>query len=170
MIVISPSRRSMNIAPDLSAGDIVALYTRMLEAWNRRDADGFAALFAPNGSCVGFDGSQMNGRREIAAELSGVFASHPTAAYVAKVREVRHLDGGCALLRAVAGMVPPGKKEPNPAVNTIQGLLVVRDGDWPRIALLQNTPAAFHGRPQLGEQLTAELTEVLRAGKLVGQA
>jgi uncharacterized protein (TIGR02246 family) len=155
---------------ELARNEIVVIYRRLLEAWNQRDAEAFAALFTPAGSCVGFDGSQMNGRRQIAAELSAVFANHQSAAYVAKVREVRSLNGSCALLRAVAGMVPPGKKELNPAVNAIQSLLVVRDGDWPRVALLQNTPAAFHGRPQLGEQLTAELTEVLRAGKLIDQA
>ena len=41
---------------------IVAAYRRLIEAWNRRDADGFAAAFTDTGSTIGFDGSQMNGR------------------------------------------------------------------------------------------------------------
>jgi hypothetical protein len=50
----------------------------------------------------------------------------------------------------------------NPAVNAVQSLLAVKqDGRW-RIALLQNTPAAFHGRPDLSDQLTAELRAELR--------
>ena len=36
-----------------------------------------------------------------------------------------------------------------------------------RIALLHNTPAAFHARPELAEQLTLELTDVLRSGRVV---
>jgi len=36
-----------------------------------------------------------------------------------------------------------------------------------RVALLHNTPAAFHGRPELAEELTRELTEVLRTGQVV---
>ena len=152
---------------EIQRSEILALYRRALEAWNQRDAEAFASLFAPNGSCVGFDGSQMNGRKEIASGLAAVFADHQTAAYVAKLREVRGLGTGCALLRAVAGMVPPGASELNPALNAIQSLVVVRDADWPRVAMLQSTPAAFHGRPQLGEQLTAELVAVLRAGKLL---
>ena len=69
----------------------VALYTRLLEAWNRRSADDFAALFDIEGSAVGFDGSQMNGREAIAGALREVFESHETAAYVARIREVRAL-------------------------------------------------------------------------------
>jgi uncharacterized protein (TIGR02246 family) len=79
----------MSFAPGLTAEPIIALYTRLLEAWNRRDADGFTELFADDCSVVGFDGSQMNGRVQANAELRAIFASHPTASYVAKVHEVR---------------------------------------------------------------------------------
>jgi len=49
-----------------------------------------------------------------------------------------------------------------PAVNAIQTLVAVcNDGEW-RVALFQNTPAAFHGRPELAEALSAELREELR--------
>ena len=59
-------------------------------------------------------------------------------------------------------MVPPGLADINPAVNAVQSLLAVRqDGRW-RIAQLQNTPAAFHGRPDLSDQLTGELRAELR--------
>ena len=145
----------------------VPLYTRMLEAWNRRDADAFAALFTESCNVVGFDGSQMNGRDQTASELRAIFASHPTAAYVAKVRDVRQLDGRVALLRAVVGMIPPGQHDLNPAVNAIQSVVVVLNSGEPRVALLHNTPASFHGRPQLTGQLTAELREVLRSGRIV---
>jgi hypothetical protein len=33
--------------------------------------------------------------------------------------------------------------------------------------LLHNTPAAFHGRPELVEHLTRELTDALRTGRVV---
>jgi uncharacterized protein (TIGR02246 family) len=148
---------------------VLALYTRLLEAWNRRDADAFAALFTTDGSVVGFDGSQMNGVAEIATQLRAIFASHPTAAYVAKVREIRPVDSHTMLLLAVVGMAPPGKRELNPAVNAIQSVVIVETAGRPRIALLQNTPAAFHGRPELAEQLTRELTDVLRSDTIVAR-
>jgi uncharacterized protein (TIGR02246 family) len=145
----------------------VTIYTRLLEAWNQRDAESFASLFAREGSVVGFDGSQMNGAAEIATELRGIFAHHPTASYVAKVREIRQLDAHTILLRAVVGMAPPGKAELNPAVNAIQSLVIAEPSGGPKIELLHNTPAAFHGRPELAKQLTRELTDVLRTGKVI---
>lgn len=146
---------------------VVTTYRRLLEAWNRRDAGAFAALFSESGTAVGFDGSQMNGRAEIEATLRAIFADHQTASYVAKIREVRPLGPGVTLLRAVVGMIPPGMAELNPAVNAVQSLVTVTEAGRPRIALVHNTPAAFHGRPQMVEQLTTELSEVVRQGQLV---
>ena len=156
----------MSLPPDLAV-ELVALYTRMLDAWNRRDADSFTELFTEDCSIVGFDGSQMNGRAQTSAELRAIFASHPTASYVAKVREVRALDSRVALLRAVVGMVPPGQQALNPAVNAVQSVVVVSTSGEPKIALLHTTPAAFHGRPHLSEQLTNELTAEVQSGRIV---
>ena len=52
-------------------------------------------------------------------------------------------------------------------MNAIQSLVMVADGAVMKIALLHNTPAAFHGRPQVAEQLTQELTAVLRTGQIL---
>jgi hypothetical protein len=71
------------------------------------------------------------------------------------------------IVKHVVGMVPPGKAALNPAVNAVQSLVVVERGADIRIALLHNTPAAFHGRPELAEQLTRELTDALRSGRTV---
>lgn len=150
----------------MTRADAGAVYTQLLDAWNRRDADAFAALFTADGSSVGFDGSPMNGREEIASTLRAIFADHQTAAYVAKIREIRPLDGA-TLLRSVVGMIPPGKTELNPAANAIQSLVVVKEAGQPRIALLHNTPAAFHGRPHLVEALTQELAAVAGSGQIV---
>jgi hypothetical protein len=81
--------------------------------------------------------------------------------------EVRALAPGVMLLRSVLGMVPPGKDELKPDVNAIQSLVITkRDADM-KVALLQNTPAAFHGRPELAQQLTSELSDVLRSGQIL---
>lgn len=145
----------------------LGIYRQLLEMWNRRDPDGFASLFGEAGSVVGFDGSQMNGRDEIAETLRAIFNHHQTARYVAKLREIRSLGSGVTLLRAVVGMIPPGETEINPAVNAVQSLVVVAEGGRTRIALLHNTPAAWHGRPRMVEQLTSEPAEVARRGGLV---
>lgn len=142
--------------------DVRALHKAVIDAWNRRDAVGFAAPFAPDGGIVGFDGSFVNGRSAIEAHVGGIFADHQPAAYVTKVREVRGLGSDGALLRAVVGMVPPGNDDINPDVNAVQTLVAERGGDSWRIAMLQSTPAAFHGRPEESEQLTEELRRELQ--------
>jgi uncharacterized protein (TIGR02246 family) len=138
--------------------EIVSLYQQLLDAWNDRDASAYARLFSENGSIVGFDGSTANGRSEIEAHLKPIFTDHPTARYVSKVRYVRDLGPGAAVLRAVAGMIPPGEDRLKPERNTIQTLLASRReaGDW-QIEMFQNTPARFDGRPDETERLTREL-------------
>ena len=124
-------------------------------------AAGMASLFTEDANVIGFDGSQMNGRLQIETELKKVFADHPTAKYVWKVEEIRFLDAQAALLRAIVGMVPPGKKELNPATNAIQSLIAVKQKDVWKISLFQNTPAQFHGRPELVEAMTRELNKLI---------
>ncbi|HEX7746258.1 MAG TPA: SgcJ/EcaC family oxidoreductase [Micromonosporaceae bacterium] len=143
------------------------LYAQLLAAWNRRDADAYATLFTDDGVVIGFDGSQMHGSGEVREQLRTIFADHPTATYVAKVRTVRALGTQAVLLRAIAGMTPPGGSELNPAVNAVQCLVAERQADGWRIALFQNTPAQYHGRPGLVAQHTAELAE-LPPGQTVG--
>ncbi len=139
------------------------LYQTLLEAWNDKDAHEMAELFSENGNVIGFDGSQMDGRKQIESVLGQIFADHPTPVYVAAVRGVRFLAPGVAILRGVAGMVPRGHSDINPALNVVQSLIATKEQDRWRLALFQNTPAAFHGRPELSEQLTAELRQALRA-------
>jgi uncharacterized protein (TIGR02246 family) len=141
--------------------DVAGLYRRLIAGWNSADADAMAASVASDGLVVGFDGSQMFGRDEVATELGRIFADHETATYVTKIRSVKALGPDGALLHAVAGMVPPGGSEVMPDRNSIQTIVARRGGDGWTVALFQTTPAQFHGRPELTEALTAELNEVL---------
>ena len=119
----------------LAMTDIRALYDALIDGWNRRNADQFAQLFEEDGSIVGYDGTQVDGREGIREHLRAIFADHVTATYVTRVREVRHLDNGVSVLRAMAGLIPPGSTEVNPALNAVQ-TLIGRE----RIVLFQNTP------------------------------
>ena len=142
------------------SADVLELYHHLIAAWNQRDARGMAALFAQEGNVVGFDGSMLDSPADIEQTLGGIFAQHPTPPFVSKVRGVRMLGEDAAIVSAIVGMAPPGKTELNPALNAVQSLVAVRrDGEW-KVALFQNTPAALHGRPDLMEQMTAELRRV----------
>ena len=148
-------------APSPDEMEVRTLYRELLDGWNQRNAEAFAAPFAEDGEAIGFDGSEMTGRVEITTTLGQIFADHVTASYVSKVRSVQPLSPEVAILRAIVGMIPPGQSDLNPAVNAHHTLVAAkRDGIW-RIELLQTTPAQFHGRPDLVQHMTEELRQVL---------
>ncbi|AYB34426.1 SgcJ/EcaC family oxidoreductase [Chryseolinea soli] len=137
------------------------LYRELLHQWNAKSAKGFSDLFHEQGWAVGFDGSELKGREGIFGELSRVFKDHQTGTYVGMVKEVRFPNADTALLHAVAGMIPAGENYINPGLNAIQTLVASKiKNEW-RIELFQNTPAQFHGRPELAVALTAELAALI---------
>lgn len=142
--------------------EVKKLHTQLLKYWNEQNAEGMASLFTEDGNMIGFDGSQINGTSKIKSEIGEIFANHKTASYVWKVKEVRLLSPEISLLRAIVGMVPPGKKEINPQTNAIQSLIAKKDADSWKITLFQNTPAQFHGRPELVKEMTEELSDLIQ--------
>jgi len=142
--------------------DIRVLYRQLIDAWNARGSGNFAELFEMDGNVIGFDGSQINGRAAIEQEMARIFNEHQTATYLTIVKEVRLLTPVTGVLRAVAGMVPPGQSDIDPEVNAVQTLVAVRHSSGWRIALFQNTPAQFHGRPELVKAMTDELRQLIK--------
>jgi uncharacterized protein (TIGR02246 family) len=141
--------------------DVQNLYQTLIDAWNKRDAKRMAEQFSEQGVQIGFDGSMVNGKEEILSHLQPIFENHPTAPFVTKVKDIRPLGADAVILHAIAGMVPPGKTDIEPAVNAHQTLVAVRKECGWCIELFQNTPAQFHGRPELVEEMTEELRLLL---------
>jgi uncharacterized protein (TIGR02246 family) len=146
-------------SPSSDEIEVRTLYHQLLDSWNKRNADAFAASFTEDGHVIGFDGSQMAGQAEIASTLRQIFADHLTGTYVNKVRDVRLLSPDVAILRAVVGLVPHAQSDIEPTLNAHQTLIATKHDDQWRITLFQNTPAQFHGRPELAQQLTDELRQ-----------
>jgi uncharacterized protein (TIGR02246 family) len=139
---------------------IRALYEQIHAGWNDRSGEAFAKPFAGDGMAIGWDGS-VHSMPAIASDIDAIFEGHETGRYVGVVKDVRLIGDDAGVLRAIAGLVPPGKSEINPATNGHQTLIAERSGGAWQVVLFQNTPAQFHGRPELVEQLTAELRQVL---------
>jgi uncharacterized protein (TIGR02246 family) len=143
-----------------AAREVEALYESLLEAWNERDAAAMAACYTTDGVQIGFDGSRVDGGEAVRRYLEPIFRDHPTARYVARVRDCRMLGADYAMLTAVAGMLPPGSDRIKPENNALHTIIAARDdGAW-RVVLFQNTPAAYHGRDEDRVKLTAELQAV----------
>jgi uncharacterized protein (TIGR02246 family) len=138
----------------------VNLYNQLIEAWNHRDAGKFSKLFSEASICIGFDGSEMNGRSAIFSQLSEIFANHPTARYVTIIRETKMLANDVVLVRAHVGMIPPNGHKIDSSKNAIQILIARILDNTQEIISFQNTPAQYHGRPEAQIELTAELQKV----------
>jgi uncharacterized protein (TIGR02246 family) len=142
---------------------IRGLYQKILHGWNIGSGSALADQFTEDGEIVGFDGTQINGRKEISSNLQEIFDKYGSNRnrFVGKTKNVKFLTPGIALMHAIAGMVMAGHSEINPQLNSIQRLVFVkRDKEW-RVAALQNTPAQFHGRPDEVQTLTEELSHEL---------
>jgi len=142
------------MAADLEVRD---LYSKLLNAWNTKDAAAYSELFSDDGTIVGFDGTSMQTPGAILEHLSSIFADHDPAAYVCRIVEVRALGATAMLLRAHAGMLPPGGSDIAADRNAVQVLIAVDTPNGWRIAHFHNTPATFDGRPEEVEELTNEL-------------
>jgi uncharacterized protein (TIGR02246 family) len=150
----------------MDLGQVEACYRQLLQAWNLRDADRFAAFFVEDGHAIGFDGSSMDSRGEIASTLAAVFLNQRIGLYISKVVDITEIAPGVALLRAVVGMVPPDSSDPNLVVSAVQSVIFVERAPDVRVALLQSTPASFFGRPEVAGMLQIELEEIQRSRRV----
>lgn len=143
-----------------------AIYLHLLESWNSNDATAYADLFSDDGFVVGFDGSEMHGREDIQKQLQQIFKDHRVSPYVSIVRETRQWSQDIFMLTSTVGMIPFGSSTVNPKVNAIQNMVVSFEHGKGEIIFFQNTPAAYHGRPEKAEQLTQELNSAVAKSRV----
>jgi uncharacterized protein (TIGR02246 family) len=124
-----------------------ALYELLMEGWNRGSSEAFAAPFAEDADFIAFDGSHLKGREEIASFHRPLFATHLKGTHlIGRVKNIRILSSGVALIHAVGGTVKRGKAGPAPERNSIQTLVATKCGiEW-RFAAFQNTRVRPIGR------------------------
>jgi hypothetical protein len=87
---------------------------------------------------------------------------HKTAIYYSLIRDIKMINDNVFMLRANVGMVQPGKSSIEPSKNAIQIMIGRWNNESGEIMLFQNTPAQFHGRPELSEKLTQELNALVK--------
>jgi uncharacterized protein (TIGR02246 family) len=134
----SDSRTEEERAADERA--IRALQRRMLEAWGACDGEAFAAPFSDDALFIGFDGSVMRGRVQIAATHQDVFDRWMKGTRLVEDRtDVRFVDPDVAIVHTLGGTVPRGKSEPTPERDSIQTLVAVRDARGWSFVSFQNT-------------------------------
>ncbi|HKI08210.1 MAG TPA: SgcJ/EcaC family oxidoreductase [Nitrososphaeraceae archaeon] len=143
-------------------GAIRSLYQQLMDGWNAASGDAFAAPFEEDGDLVGFDGTHIKGRQEIASFHQHLFDMFLKGSrLVGKVRSVRFLTSNVAVMHAVGGTVMTGESDLERERNSVQTLVAVkRNGKW-SLAAFQNTRAIYMGRPEESQKLTEELRALL---------
>ena len=97
------------------------LYQQMVDGWNRGSGEVFAAPYAQDGVVVGYDGTYLNGRREIASLHQQIFDRFVKGSrLVWKIRSVRFLTADVALLHAISGTVMAQQLNIDQERNSIQ--------------------------------------------------
>ncbi len=141
---------------------IRALYQQVMNGWNAASGDAFAAPFEEDGDLVGFDGTHIKGRQEIALFHQHLFDMFLKGSrLVGKVRSVRFLTSDVAVMHAIGGTVMPGQTDLEPERNSVQTLVALRrNGKW-YLAAFQNTRATYIVRPEESQKLTEELQALL---------
>ena len=116
------------------------LYRELMDGWNRGSGEAFAAVFTEDGDLIGFDGTHLKGRAEIATFHQELFDKWLKGTrLVGRVKDVRFLSSDVALMHAVGSTVMRGKTEPASERDSIQTLIATRpSGEW-RLAAFQNT-------------------------------
>lgn len=135
----SPTTQS----PPPNAADeaaIRAIPLQMVDAWNTGSGEAFAAPFTENADFVAFEGTHLQGRREIASFHQQIFDTSVKGSRLeGEVKFVHFLGPQLAVMHAVARVTLPGGSEPSPSRDSMQIFVVMkRDGEW-RVEAVQNS-------------------------------
>ena len=142
---------------------IRTLYQQMIDGWNGGNGDAFAAPFTDDSDFIGFDGTHMKGRQEIASFHQLLFDRYVKGSrLVGKVRGVRFLRSDITIMIAVGGTVMAGQSDIEPERNSIHTLVAIkRERKW-QFTAFQNTRAQYIGRPEKSQELTEELRREMK--------
>jgi uncharacterized protein (TIGR02246 family) len=139
----------------------------MIDGWNASSGDAFAAPYTDDSDFIGFDGTYMKGRREIASFHQMLFDKFLRGSHlIGKIRSIRFVTIDIAIMIAVGGTVMAGKSDIEPERNSIHTIVAVkRDSNW-YFTAFQNSRTQYVGRPEESQALTEELRqELLMASK-----
>ncbi|WP_306059381.1 SgcJ/EcaC family oxidoreductase [Natronococcus wangiae] len=155
------AKTAQDAAVEADEAAVRELYQRLMDGWNRGSGDAFASVFAEDGDLVGFDGTRLRGRAEIASFHQALFDKWLTGTrLIGTVESVTFPAPDVAVVHAVGGTILPGKSTPAPERDSIQTLVATnREGEW-LFTAFQNTRVRPVDR-SLGSVVAWKLSDVL---------
>ena len=147
---------------DTDKATIRSLYEQMIDGWNKGSGQIFAAPYTDDSDFIGFDGTYLKGRQEIASFHQMIFDKFLKGSrVVGKIRSTRFVTEDVAVMIAVGGTMMAGQSDIEPERNSIHTLVAIkRDAKW-YFTAFQNSRAQFIGRPEESQALIEELREKL---------
>jgi uncharacterized protein (TIGR02246 family) len=125
---------------DQSAEALTAIPRRMVEAWNRGDAEGFFADFAPDARLIEFEGTILHGHDTMLEAQKPLFETLLKGSRLvnSEVLFAEIIMPGVGVVHHRAAMLMAGEQEPLPTRTSMQTHVVHwRDDRW-QIVVLQN--------------------------------
>jgi uncharacterized protein (TIGR02246 family) len=126
---------------------IRTLYQQTIDGWNQGSGDAFAAPYSEDSDFVGFDGTYLKGRQQIASFHQMLLDKFLKGSrLIGKIRSIRFIAENVAIM---------------PERNSIHTIVAVkRDNNW-YFTAFQNSRAQYIGRPEESQALTEELRQEL---------
>ena len=141
---------------------IRALYQQKIYGWNSGNGNAFAAPYTEDSDYIGFDGTYLKGRQEIASLHQMLFDKFLNGSrLVGKIRSIRFLTSDIAIIVAVGGTVIDGQSDIDPERNSVHMLVAIKQNCKWHFTAFQNSRAHFIGRPEEAQALTDELRQLL---------
>ncbi|MEV6557240.1 SgcJ/EcaC family oxidoreductase [Nocardia sp. NPDC051756] len=134
---------------DQQRQEIRAVFTEMVEAWGRGDADAYGAVFTEDATYTAWFGTLFQGRADIVESHRALFGSFLKDTKMADdVVDIRFYGPDTAVVNSRGDLYKGSPKTPDRLSKVQTYTLVRQDGQW-LIASFQNTK-----RKQLMERFT----------------
>ena len=166
---MSHATGTLEQAAHTDAAAIGALYQRAMDGWNMGSGAAFAAAWTDDGHLIGFDGTHLTSREDIARFHEPLLQTYLKGTrLVGHVTDVQVPAPDVAVLHARGGTIMRGASTPAPERDSIQTLVAVRRHEEWQLLAFQNTRVRPISRNAVGTLIwlvSDWLWKVLRAGQ-----
>jgi uncharacterized protein (TIGR02246 family) len=108
------------------------MHERMIEAWNRGSAAGFAAPFAPDADFIAYEGTQLKGRTQFETTLQNTTME-------GGVHFIRFLRPDFAVIHAWSTSSLPNERNASSSRDSLQLFIATKHGGYWQFDAMQNS-------------------------------
>jgi uncharacterized protein (TIGR02246 family) len=151
-----PATVTRHTDSETDLAQLTAIPMRMIDAWNRGDARGFAAPFTDDADFIAFEGSHLKGRDAIVGFHQPLFDTVLHGSRLdGEVKLVRILDPDTAIVHAWGSTILPGERAASPSRDSMQLFVAQRSADGWRVEAMQNSRLITVDRQETLDKLDA---------------